>query len=108
MIAHLSGKILKITEKGIILTVNQIGYFINLTKNRISNLNENEEVEFFTHNQIREDASDLYGFSEYKDLLFFKKLISISGIGPKVGMEISNISSDKIKLAILNEDLDFI
>ncbi len=108
MIAHLSGKILKITEKGIILTVNQIGYFINLTKDTILNLNEHEEVEFFTHNQIREDASDLYGFKDYNDLLFFKKLISISGIGPKVGMEISNISSNKIKLAILNEDLDFI
>ena len=39
--------------------------------------NENEEIEFFTHNQIREDASDLYGFAEYKDLLFFKKLIKI-------------------------------
>ena len=108
MIAHLSGKILKITDKGIILKVNQIGYFINLTKNTISNLNENEEVEFYTHNQIREDASDLYGFKEYNDLQFFKKLININGIGPKVGMEISNISSDKIKLAILNEDLAFI
>ena len=47
MIAHLSGKILKITEKGIILTVNQIGYFINLTKDTISNLNENKEINIF-------------------------------------------------------------
>ena len=67
MIAHLSGKILKITDKGIILKVNQIGYFINLTKNTIASLTENQEVEFFTHNQIREDASDLYGFKEYRE-----------------------------------------
>ncbi len=108
MIAHLSGKILKKTDKGLILQVNQIGYFLHLTKETIFSLNENQEVEFFTHNQIREDASDLYGFAKYQDLLFFKKLISISGIGPKVGMEILNIDSNKIKIAILNEDLDCI
>ncbi len=107
MIAYLKGKNLKNTEKGIILNTGHIGYFIHLTKNILTTIKEKEEHEFFIHSQVREDAFDLYGFFEYKELLFFRNLISINGIGPKVALEILNVETEKIQKAILNNDVDF-
>lgn len=108
MIAYLSGKILRKTDRGIILETNNIGYFVNLSKLANSNLEENQDTELFIHSHIREDAFDLYGFNTYEELGFFKQLISINGIGPKVAMEILSVSAEKIKSAIVNEDDKFL
>lgn len=106
MIAHLKGKVLKKTDKGIILSPGNIGYFVHITKDLLSTT-ENE-VEFFIHTHIKEDAQDLYGFVNYEDLEFFIQLISVKGIGPKVAMEIMNIPTEKLKPAITSEDEAFI
>ncbi len=108
MIAHLKGTILKKTEKGIVLSTGDIGYFVFITKYILAETKEEQLIEFFIHHHIREDLSTLYGFSDYEDLEFFKILIGISGIGPKVAMEILNIPSAKMKNAIINEDTAFI
>lgn len=108
MIAHLKGKNLKKTDKGIILSTGNIGYFVHLSKNLLATSEEGKEAEFFIHSQVREDAFDLYGFPNYNELLFFRNLISINGIGPKVALEIINVPTEKIQQAILNSDVDFI
>lgn len=48
----------------------------------------NSEVLFFTTLIVREDAQDLYGFSTEEELEIFKKLISVSGVGPKVAISV--------------------
>ncbi len=108
MIAYLKGNIVKKTEKGIILDTGNIGYFVFLPKNILAEIAENSPQEFFIHSHIREDAFDLYGFSSYQQLEFFKKLISINGIGPKVALEILSVDFEKIAAAIVNEDIAFI
>jgi len=108
MIAYLKGKIIKKTEKGVILSTGNIGYFVHTTNTLLSDLKENIEVEMFIHSQIREDAFDLYGVKNYKELEFFRKLISISGIGPKVALETINQPINKIQNAIINEDIETI
>ncbi|MFC1615615.1 Holliday junction branch migration protein RuvA [Patescibacteria group bacterium] len=108
MIAYIEGKIIKKTEKGIILKTDQIGHFINLNKDAIAKVQEKEKVHFYIYQHIREDTNDLYGFSKFEKMEFFKQLLSINGIGPKVALEISNIPSNKIKSAIINEDSNFI
>lgn len=108
MIAHLKGKIVKRTEKSIILSVNGVGYLINLSATALSDAQENTEAEFFIHNHIREDMFDLYGFANYEELEFFKKLISINGIGPRLAMEILSVPTEKMKAAIQNENLEYI
>jgi Holliday junction DNA helicase RuvA len=106
MIAHLKGKVLKKTDKGIILSPGNIGYFVHITKDLLSTVKK--EAEFFIHTNIKEDAQDLYGFVNYEDLEFFVQLISVKGIGPKVAMEIMNIPTEKLKPAIISEDEIFI
>ncbi len=104
MIAYLEGKIIKISPKGIILSTGNIGYFVHLTKNLLATVQPQDTLSLFTHQQFREDASELYGFPSFEELTFFKQLISIKGIGPKVSMEILNMPQEKIINAVLNED----
>ncbi len=106
MIAHLKGKVLKKTDKGIILAPDNIGYFVHITKDLLATTEK--EVEFFIHTNIKEDAQDLYGFVNYEDLEFFVLLLSVKGIGPKVALEIMNIPTEKLKPAITSEDEIFI
>lgn len=108
MIAYLKGKILKKTDKGVILSTGNIGYFVNMPTPLLDTCKNSEEKEFFIHSHIREDAFDLYGFQTENELNFFKDLISITGIGPKLAMEILSAPMEQIKAAIANEDTDFI
>ncbi|MBI2634347.1 Holliday junction branch migration protein RuvA [Candidatus Peregrinibacteria bacterium] len=108
MIAHLRGKILKKTERGIILETNSIGYFVHLAAPILEELKDEQDATFFIHTNVREDTLDLYGFKTFEELAFFKQLINISGIGPKTALEILAVSESKIKEAIMNEDMEFI
>lgn len=109
MIAYLKGTILKKLEKGIILDTGNVGYLVHVPANLLANLSAtSRDLELFIHSNIREDAFDLYGFATYGELTFFKTLLSVSGIGPKTGLEVMNSDVRKMKLAILNEDHNYI
>lgn len=108
MIAYISGKIIKKTDKGIIIDTGNIGYLVHLSKSIITDIIENEDIELFIHSHIREDAFDLYGFHTYEELGFFKQLISVNGVGPKVAMEILSAGTNQVKSAIINEDDKFL
>jgi Holliday junction DNA helicase RuvA len=108
MIAYLKGNVLKKVEKGIILDTGNVGYLVHPPAALLESLKESQAVELFIYSNIREDAFDLYGFENYNQLTFFKTLLSVSGIGPKTGLEIMNGDVQKIKLAILNEDHGYI
>lgn len=108
MIAYLSGKIIKKTDKGVILDTGNVGYFVHLSKTVLTELEKESTIELFIHSHIREDAFDLYGFDTYEELGFFKQLLNINGIGPKVAMEILSVPPEKSKAAIINEDDKFL
>lgn len=108
MIAYLKGNVLKKIEKGIILDTGNVGYLVHPPAALLESLKESQSVELFIYSNIREDAFDLYGFENYNQLTFFKTLLSVSGIGPKTSLEIMNGDVQKIKLAILNEDHNYI
>ncbi|MEK7673002.1 MAG: Holliday junction branch migration protein RuvA [Patescibacteria group bacterium] len=104
MIAFLRGSVLQKTEKTIILDTGNLGYLVNLNATYMAQITIGQPIELFIHSHIREDMFDLYGFTTYEAMTFFKTMININGIGPKSAMEILNVPSEKIKAAILNED----
>ncbi|MBI4235241.1 Holliday junction branch migration protein RuvA [Candidatus Peregrinibacteria bacterium] len=104
MIAYLQGKILKKEPKGIILQSGDIGYFVHQTALSLSELEENQEIALFIHHNIKEEHWDFFGFQKYEDLHFFKLLITISGIGPKLALDILSAPQHQVKAAILNQD----
>jgi len=105
MISYLKGKIIKKTDNFVILDVNNIGYQVFLNNNTIGNISVDEELTIYTHQHIREDSLDLYGFIEYNELIMFELLLSISGIGPKSALASLAIGSvDDLKMSIASGD----
>lgn len=106
MISYLNGKVILKKDKFVILEVGNIGYKVFLSRQNLPKLAEGtEDVKLFCFHNIKEDASDLYGFLTYNELEFFEALMDIRGVGPKAALEISSLGSlEKIKDRILAQD----
>lgn len=106
MIAYLEGKVIVKQDKFIVLEVNHIGYKVFLSRKTLSQLSEHQGViKLFCYHNVKENASDLYGFLTYDELEFFEILNDIRGVGPKAALEISSLGSlAKIKDRILAQD----
>lgn len=101
MISFIKGKILNKGRGYAIIIVGDIGYQVFLNAARWVDLEINQEVKFYIHEHIKEDARDLYGFSTMAELEMFELLLSISGIGPKSALNTLSISSiDELKATI--------
>lgn len=106
MIAYLKGNVILIQNNHVILEVSGVGYKVSINE-KIS-VKAGDQLELFVYNHIREDCSDLYGFCSYDELLLFEKLITVNGVGPRVGLSIMSISdADKIVSAIIEENVAF-
>ncbi|MGB8815924.1 MAG: Holliday junction branch migration protein RuvA [Minisyncoccia bacterium] len=102
MITKITGKIIFLSEKFIVVETNGIGYKI-FVPTEVSHQNKKVgvEISLWTHFAVREDAQTLYGFLEKEDLDFFELLITISGIGPKTALGIMSMATvDGLKRAI--------
>jgi Holliday junction DNA helicase RuvA len=106
MISYLQGKIILKKEKFIILDVNGVGYKVFLSQKALSKLpGIGENLNVFCFLDVGENKMNLYGFLDGKELDFFEILNNISGIGPKVALEISALGPlEKIKDRILAQD----
>lgn len=109
MIAYLKGKIFKKLNKSILLLVDNIGYEIYLTEKEVTKTNLEEEATYFIFSYIKEDAFDLYGFVSLEELDFFKKLISVSGVGPKSALNVLALAEiEELKRAITSGDANML
>jgi len=106
MIAYLDGKIILKRDKFIVLEVSNIGYKVFLSQQSLFKLPEiGENLKVFTYHNVKEEASDLYGFFTYEEMDFFETLMDIRGVGPKAALEISAVGPlDRIKDKILRQD----
>ncbi|BAU42851.1 Holliday junction branch migration protein RuvA [Leptolyngbya sp. O-77] len=92
MISYLKGAIAavqKLSSNRVILTleVNQVGYDLQITPRMLQTLpGAGELVQVFTHQQVKEDQIVLYGFGSLAERDLFRQLISVSGVGPQLGM----------------------
>jgi Holliday junction DNA helicase RuvA len=108
MIAYLSGKIRKRLEKGIILDTGNVGYLVHLPAPLLEKSAEKSDAEFYIYTKVREDDISLYGFETVGELDFFKTLLNVNGIGPKLGLEILSQNPEKVKAALMSGDLLFL
>ena len=106
MIGFLRGSLAEKGDGYIVIDVNGVGYYVNVPANSSAYLSqEGEEVTVYTSMIVREDDISLFGFSGKGELDLFKKLIGVSGIGPKAAVSIlSSFTSDQLKEAIVFED----
>lgn len=107
MIALLIGRIAHKSPEFIILDVNGVGYQVQIPFSTYYELpEEGATVSLSIYTHVREDAITLFGFRTTLEKQFFQLLISVSGIGPKMGKDIlSNIQPNELAGAIIRSDL---
>ena len=104
MITYLVGKLTEMDEISVVLEAYGVGYEIFCATRTIGELYEyGKDVKLYIHEQIKEDSHDLYGFVRKEEREVFRKLISVSGIGPKGGMQVLNMYSVQEIIAIIME-----
>jgi len=110
MIALLEGKIEFKGEKFILIVVNGVGYKVFVGLETLRKIPEKGgQVKLWTHQYVREDAVELYGFLNFAELEFFETLINVPGIGPKGGLGILGIAPlDILKKAIAAGDTSYL
>jgi Holliday junction DNA helicase RuvA len=106
MIAHLRGRLLSKTPNQAIVDCNGVGYDVTISVATFSELPaEGGEAKLFVHTHVREDQIALFGFADTREKRLFERLLTISGIGPKLAITVlSGISSDRLVAAIRGGD----
>ncbi|MEI8072758.1 MAG: Holliday junction branch migration protein RuvA [Candidatus Saccharibacteria bacterium] len=106
MIAKISGKIVDILPKGVIVDVAGVGYEVLLTEPDRLDLSLGDDMSFYIAENIKEDEHSLYGFILSAGREMYYRLTSVSGVGPKAAMSILSVhSSSDVSSAIFNDDV---
>ena len=106
MIAFIKGKVIDEFEGGVVLENNGIGYEILCSAALLAKLSAEKEGGVFTYLQVRDDGLSLFGFDNKEEKRMFLKLISVSGIGPKMAMGIlSGMRVNELATAIAMNDV---
>jgi len=109
VLEYITGKVSELTPTYLIVENNGIGYFVKISLNCYSKIGESKELKIFIHEVIREDTYDLYGFTEKEEREIYRKLISVSGVGPNTALVmISSLSTSEIITAISTGDVNTI
>lgn len=107
MIAHLSGTLLSKQATSVIVDVSGVGYEVTIplsTFYDLEDINSSVQLRIYTH--VREDTLQLYGFKTVRERELFLKLISVSGIGPKLGITLlSGMTADEMIASIRTNNL---
>ena len=106
MITYLIGEVVSVTQDRLILDVNHVGFQIYINgRDAAAMPRRGSQVRIHTYMSVREDGISLFGFLSEDDLLIYRMLIGVSGIGPKGGLAIlSAMSGDDLRFAVLSDD----
>ena len=109
MIAHIRGIVAEKFAGSVIVDVAGVGYEIAVPAGDFDALVLDEEVKFYTHHHVREQAEELFGFSSLAAKKLFEMLLSVQGVGPKAALAILSLgSAENVRNAIANSDSAFV
>lgn len=106
MIRMLKGVLIEKTPDFCVIMTGGVGYKIHMARAVYSELpGEGEEVFLYTYLVVKEDALELYGFSQRDQLAVFELVLNVSGIGPKLSLDLlSTLTPSSFYLAVLNDE----
>jgi Holliday junction DNA helicase RuvA len=106
VIAHVRGTLVSKSSNAVVVECAGVGYELAISIATFSDLPaEGKEARLHVHTHVREDAFLLFGFSEVAEKRLFEKLLTISGIGPKLAITVlSGISAERLVSAIRGGD----
>jgi Holliday junction DNA helicase RuvA len=110
MIAGIKGTVESIGINWVIIDVGGISFQVFLPASTLSTLSlVGQQAHLHTHLHVREDNLTLYGFASARELALFQTLITVKGIGPKIGLAIlSAMDVDRITMAIASGDANLL
>ena len=109
MISWLKGEIINTwrisSKKGVVLNVASVGYEVQLLPKQIDKVEYSKNIELWIHQINREDGTNLYGFLDIDQRDLFREIISISGIGPQIGIALlDEFEVNQLLLTIENKE----
>ncbi|AWV86805.1 Holliday junction branch migration protein RuvA [Acinetobacter radioresistens] len=107
MIGCLIGEVFALEAPTVLLNVNGVGYEIDTPLSTFCQLQKGQKVTLWTHLVVREDAQQLYGFSNAQEKTIFRTLLKVNGVGPKMALGIlSTLSVELLVHTIEHDDLN--
>lgn len=108
MIGYLKGMVLDKRLPEVWLTVCDVGYRVRVGPRVFERLVLGEPAELYIHTHAREDALELFGFTDREELELFELLLQVSGVGPKIALTIVGTQSvERVEQAIQQADVQF-
>ena len=109
MIHHLKGKLVEKNPTHVVIECGGVGYFVNISLHTFSKVTDTENIQLFTHLQVKEDSHTLFGFSEKSEREIFRLLLSVSGIGSSTARTmLSSMSPMQVRDAIATGNVNAI
>ncbi len=107
MIAHLRGRLLRKDTQEVVVDVGGVGYRVTIPLSTFYRLGgDGDEVSLLTYTHVREDALALFGFLTGREQALFERLIAVSGVGPKLAINIlSGIEAPELVDALRTSDV---
>ncbi|QJD81813.1 Holliday junction branch migration protein RuvA [Cohnella herbarum] len=108
MIDYLRGKVAHLESEYVVLDVRDVGYRV-FTPNPYGLARTEEPVQLFIYHHVREDAIHLFGFTTRDEQALFRRLLEVSGIGPKVALGVlAGGRPEAVVAAIQQENIAFL
>lgn len=106
MIAYVNGILESLEEGNAVVDVGGVGINVSISGSTMDRLpGVGEAVKLYTYTSVKEDSFSLFGFLSRDELALFKMLITVNGIGPKVGLSILSVMTpDDLRFAIMSGD----
>ena len=101
MYAFFKGTVESIYSDYLILDTGSMGVNIMMSASELDRISVSDEVKIYTYTSVREDAITLYGFLSREKLDFFKLLLTVNGVGPKLAIGIAGCNTEDVKTAIV-------
>jgi Holliday junction DNA helicase RuvA len=93
MIASLRGVVSEKLPEQVIVECAGIGYGVQVTAEDFGRLHQGQEAKLYVHEHIREQAHDLFGFTQLDTERLFEQLLNVKNVGPKVALAILDIGT---------------
>ncbi|OEC86656.1 Holliday junction branch migration protein RuvA [Acinetobacter sp. YK3] len=104
MIGCLIGEVFALEAPTVLLNVNGVGYEIDTPLSTFCQLQKGQKVTLWTHLVVREDAQQLYGFSDAQEKTIFRTLLKVNGVGPKMALGILSTLSVELLIHTIEHD----
>ena len=107
MYAYLNGKVAEKGQNSLVIDVGGVGYLLSVSMNTLQETPPiGESMKVYTYFSVREDAMELFGFASQEEKSMFSRLLSVSGVGPKVALSIlGSMPLRDLTLAIVTGDV---